>query len=192
MSTPSKPREPQGDPARHLEIAALVAGLRALPAPRATHGSVALIVRRLADGSRETPDSVRLCSEEGVPGDEWSRRPPRNPEAQLAVMQLGVAELIANGQPLTLFGDNLIVDLDLSAVNLPTGTLLRVGAAVVEVTPKPHDGCHKFRGRFGAAALRFVQAPPTRHLNLRGIYWSVVDPGEAQVGDAIEVIRRPS
>ena len=192
MSTPSKPREPQGDPARHLEIAALVAGLRALPAPRATHGSVALIVRRLADGSRETPDSVRLCSEEGVPGDEWSRRPPRNPEAQLGVMQLGVAELIANGQPLTLFGDNLIVDLDLSAVNLPTGTLLRVGAAVVEVTPKPHDGCHKFRGRFGAAALRFVQAPPTRHLNLRGIYWSVVDPGEAQVGDAIEVMRRPS
>jgi len=194
MSTPStpKPFEPQGDPARHLEIAALVAGLRALPAVGANHGRVALIVRRLADGSRETPDSVRLCSEEGVPGDDWSRRPPRNPEAQLAVMRLGVAELIANGQPLTLFGDNLIVDLDLSAMNLPTGTVLRVGAAVVEVTPKPHNGCHKFRGRFGDAALRFVQAPPTRRLNLRGIYWKVVDPGEVQVGDAIEVMRRPS
>ena len=192
MSTPLKPHEPQGDPARHLELRALLTGLRALPAAPADRGRVAWIVRRLADGSRETPDSVRLCSEEGVPGDDWNRRPPRNPEAQLAVMQLGVAELIANGQPLTLFGDNLIVDLDLSAVNLPTGTLLRVGAAVVEVTPKPHNGCHKFRGRFGDAALRFVQAPPTRTLNLRGIYWKVVDPGEAQVGDAIEVIRRPS
>ena len=190
MMSTAKPFEPQGDPARHLEIAALVKGLRALPAAGANHGRVALIVRRLADGSRETPDSARLCHEEGVPGDDWSRRPPRNPEAQLAVMQLGVAELIANGQPLTLFGDNLIVDLDLAAVNLPVGTRLRVGDAVVEVTPKPHNGCHKFRGRFGDAALRFVQAPPTRTLNLRGIYWKVVDPGEVQVGDAIEVLRR--
>ena len=168
-----------------------MAGLRALPAAGADRGHVALIVRRLADGSRDTPESVRLCSQEGVPGDDWSRRPPRNPEAQLAVIRLGVAELIANGQPLTLFGDNLIVDLDLSAVNLPAGTLLRVGAAFVEVTPKPHNGCVKFRGRFGDAALRFVQAPPTRHWNLRGIYWKVLDPGEARVGDPIEVIRRP-
>ena len=192
MASTPKPFEPHGDPARHLALGALVAGLRALPAAHADHGRVALIVRRLADGSRETPDAVRLCDEEGVPGDDWSRRPPRNPEAQLAVMQRGVAELIANGQPLTLFGDNLLVDLDLSAVNLPTGTVLRVGDAVVETTPKPHNGCHKFRGRFGDAALRFVQAPPTRHLNLRGIYWKVLDPGEVRVGDPIEVMRRPA
>ncbi len=72
------------------------------------------------------------------------------------------------------------------------GSRLRVGEALVEVTSKPHNGCHKFRGRFGDAALRFVQAPPTRHLNLRGIYWKVVVPGDVQVDDAIEVMRRPS
>ena len=169
-----------------------MAGLRALPVAHADRGRVALIVRRLVDGSREMPASVQLSREEGVPGDDWSRRPPRNPEAQLAVMQHAVAELISNGQPLTLFGDNLFVDLDLSAVSLPAGSVLRVGDAIVEVTPKPHNGCQKFRGRFGEAALRFVQAPPTRHLNLRGIYWKVVDPGEARVGDPIEVIRRPA
>ena len=84
---------------------------------------------RRADGVRETPERTRLSPDDGVPGDDWSRRPPRDPEAQLAVMRRDVAELIANGQPLTLFGDNLFVDLDLSAANLPAGTRLRVGDA---------------------------------------------------------------
>lgn len=133
---------------------------------------------------------MRLSPDEGVPGDGWSRRPPRDPEAQLAVMRRDVAELIANGQPLSLFGDNLLVDLDISAANLPAGTRLRVGAALVEVTAKPHNGCVKFKGRFGPDALHFVQATPTRNQNLRGIYWRVVAPGEAGVGDQIEVIFR--
>jgi MOSC domain-containing protein YiiM len=106
-------------------------------------------------------------------------------------MRRDVAELIAAGQPLTLFGDNLFVDLDVSAANLPAGTRLRVGGALVEVTPKPHDGCHKFKGRFGGDALRFVSARATRDQNLRGIYWAVVEPGEARVGDPVRVLLRP-
>jgi hypothetical protein len=191
MEAPPKPREPQGDPARHLAPDALADGLRALPAADPDRGRVAWIVRRLADGAREVLGSARLTRAEGIPGDDWCRRPPRDPLAQLAVMRLGVAELIANGQPLTLFGDNLIVDLDLSAANLPAGTRLRVGSARVEVTPKPHNGCRKFRARFGDAALRFVQAPPTRDQNLRGIYWQVIEEGDARVGDPIEVLQRP-
>jgi hypothetical protein len=182
---------PQGDASQHRPLAELEAALRALPAPPCESGRVALIVRRRADGVRETPERVRLCPVQGVPGDGWSRRPPRNPEAQLAVIRRDVAELIANGQPLTLFGDNLLVDLDLSAANLPTGTRLRVGEAVVEVTPKPHNGCVKFKGRFGEDALCLVQASATRDQNLRGIYWKVVAAGEAGVGDPIEVITRP-
>jgi len=125
-----------------------------------------------------------------VPGDDWSRRPPRDPEAQLAVMCAPVAELIANGQPLVVFGDNLFVDLDLSNAEPAAGTRLRVGGAVVEVTPKPHNGCSKFHARFGADALRFVQAKPTRDRNLRGIYWKVIEPGAVAVGDAIDVVGR--
>ena len=180
---------PEGDTATHRALVDLETGLRALRAPTDA-GVLALIVRRRADGVRETPERVHLSREEGVPGDGWIRRPPRNPEAQLAVMRRDVAELIANGQPLTLFGDNLIVDLDLSAANLPVGTRLRVGRAVVEVTPKPHNGCHKFRGRFGGDALHFVQQKPTRDQNLRGIYWRVAEPGEVGVGDPIQVLSR--
>src|SRR5688572_16645378 len=181
---------PEGDAAAHRALLDLETRLRALPAADQDAGFVALIVYRRPDGVRETPQRVRLSPEEGVPGDGWARRPPRDPEAQLAVMRRDVAELIANGQPLTLFGDNLFVDLDLSAGNLPTGTRLRVGRALVEVTPKPHDGCIKFKGRFGGDALRFVQQKPTRDQNLRGIYWRVAEPGELCVGDPIEVLSR--
>ena len=185
-----KPGEPKGDPARHLPGEILEARLRERPADPLESGRVSLIVRRLDDGTRETLERALLSREEGVPGDDWHKRPPRDSEAQLAVMQTSVARLIANGEPLTTFGDNLFVELDLSAANLPTGTRLAVGQAIVEVTPKPHDGCSKFDARFGHDALRFVQAPTTRAENRRGIYWKVVTAGEIVVGDAVRVLRR--
>jgi len=183
---------PPGDPSRHRPLAELDAGLRRLPPAPPSGGRVARIVRRRADGIRESLAEALLSPEEGVPGDGWSRRPPRDPDAQLAVMRREVAELIANGQPLDVFGDNLFVDLDISAANLPPGSRLRVGAALLEMTPEPHDGCYKFRGRFGQDALRFVQAKATRDQNLRGVYWRVVTGGVVRVGDAIDVLSRGS
>jgi MOSC domain-containing protein YiiM len=182
---------PHGDSTRHRGAAELEAGLVAMPASAKDSGLLMLIVRRLADGTRETPEAVHLSPETGVPGDGWDRRPPRNPDAQLAVMSYQVAELIANGQELSVFGDNLFVDLDVSAENLPVGTRLRIGEALVEVTPKPHNGCSKFRERFGQAALDLVWAPETRHRNLRGIYWKVLEAGDVAVGSRIEVLSRP-
>jgi MOSC domain-containing protein YiiM len=181
---------PLGDPTRHRSGEELAAGFRDLPpAPKGT-GRLALLVARQADGVRATPERVPLTSPDGVPGDRWARAQPDYPEAQIAVMRRDVAELIANGQSLTLFGDNFLVDLDISATNLPVGSRLRVGSTIVEVTPKPHNGCVKFRGRFGAGALQFVSDPKLRDQNLRGVYWRVVDPGEATPGDAIVVISR--
>jgi MOSC domain-containing protein YiiM len=127
-----------------------------------------------------------------MPGDAWKRKTPDKPEAQLAVMQLGIAEFLANGQPLALFGDNLFLDLDLSAANLPIGSRLRAGGVLLEVTPKAHNGCRKFMGRFGNDALRFISQPAIRPLNLRGIYLRVIEDGEVAVGDAVEVVARRS
>lgn len=186
-----KPNEPRGDASRHLSLAALEAGLSRLAPDESEIGLVSLIVRRGEDGAREELPRSLLCADQGVPGDDWIRRPPRDPDAQLAVMQTALAALIANGQPLTTFGDNLFVTLDLSAANLPTGTRIAVGQALVEVTPKPHNGCSKFDARFGNDALRFVQARETHAENRRGIYWRVVVPGEVAVGDAVRVLERP-
>lgn len=178
------------DSSSHLTLTTLESRLRALPPLPKDTGRLTLIVRRPADGSRETPERLRLSPEEGVPGDKWGRDPERMIDAQICAMQRDVAELIANGQPLTLFGDSLFVELDLSAANLPPGSRLRVGEAVVEVTAMPHNGCSKFKARFGGDALFFVNAKPTRHLNLRGIYWKVIGAGDTWVGAPVEVLSR--
>ncbi len=188
--TPAKPFGPTGDSARHRSQEELENGLLALPPAPKDIGRVTFIVRRDPEKNREVLQQARLTPEEGLPGDNWGRSPDRLPDAQLAVMRQDVAELIANGQPLTLFGDSLFVDLDLTAENLPTGTRLRVGEALIEVSPMPHDGCSKFNARFGNDALKFVAAKPTRNQNRRGIYWKVVGAGEVSVGAKIEVISR--
>jgi MOSC domain-containing protein YiiM len=181
-----------GDPARYPSLDHLARALAALPSAPRHLGRLALIVCRRDGGLRETPRRAQLTPEAGLPGDAWGRRPDPKPEAQLAVMQIDVAELIANGQPLMLFGDNLFLELDLSAANLPLASRVRIGGATLEVTPKPHNGCHKFRARFGPDALEFVSKPDLRPRNLRGIYFRVVEAGEVAPGDPVEVIARPA
>ena len=139
---------------------------------------------------REIVPLLTLARDAGIPGDKWSRDPQRNGDAQIAVMQRDVAELIANGQPLALFGDCLFLDLDLSAGNLPPGSRLRAGNATLEVTPKAHTGCQKFHSRFGEDALRLVWKPELQHRNLRGIYLRVVETGEVKRGDPVQVLSR--
>jgi len=183
---------PSGDPDRHLSLRELRDRWERLPPASTQSGVLRAIVRRLADGSRETLQQGVLSSQDGLLGDGWARRPPRAPEAQLAVMAYPVAKLVANGQPLTVFGDNLFVDLDITMNNLPTGSRLRVGEAEVLVTPKPHTGCAKFHKRFGDDALRFVQASGDRTQRLRGVFWRVVRPGNIWQGADVTVLERPN
>jgi len=179
-----------GDPSSFLTLAELERRFAALARAPQDLGRLTLIVRRGAGGRREIVDRTSLSAEEGVPGDAWGRRPQRNPEMQIAVMQADVATLIANGQPLTLFGDNLFVELDLSTANLPVGSRVRVGAAMLEVTPMPHNGCRKFEVRFGEDARRFVSATALQQRKLRGIYLRVVAPGDVRPGDSVAVVTR--
>ncbi len=181
--------QPAGDPSRHLPRETLEQGLDALTPPRDA-GRIVLIVSRREGGERLTPDRAVLTPEEGVPGDAWLRTRGDVIDAQVSLMRADVAQLFANGQPLSLFGDNLLVDLDLSAENLPPGSRLRAGRALLEVTPEPHNGCVQFRQRVGDAALRLTADPRLRHLRLRGIFARVVEPGEVSLGDPIDVIAR--
>jgi MOSC domain-containing protein YiiM len=180
-----------GKSSHHLDRAALEECFAALPAHPRDPGSLSLIVARGNGSRRETPKEALLSIEEGVPGDLWLRDDGR-PETQLAVMQIDIAKMIANGQSLTLFGDNLLVDLDLSTENLPPGSRIRIGGATLEVTPEPHNGCAKFRQRFGGEALRLTADKRLRNQHLRGIYFRVIEAGPVAVGDPIEVFLRAS
>jgi hypothetical protein len=177
-----------GDPAAFLSLAELIDRFAVLPPAPRDVGHVAVLVTRGAAGRRTMLDRAVLTVDGGMPGDAWTRKEPVLAEAQLAVMERAVAELIANGQALGLFGDNLFLDLDLGGASLPIGSRLRAGQALLEVTPKAHNGCRKFTSRFGDDALRFVAHPERRQRNLRGIYLRVVEDGAVAVGDRVEVL----
>jgi hypothetical protein len=180
-----------GDPSRHVPAAELSRRFAELAAPPCDRGSLRLLVRRgWHQGRREEPVSAMLSASEGLAGDSWSRGDDRMADAQLTAMEVGVADMIANGQPWSLFGDQLYLDLDLRGENLPVGSSIAVGEAVLEVTPKPHKGCAKYQARFGADALRLISRPDLRSRRLRGIYLRVVTDGLVRVGDAVEVVRR--
>lgn len=180
---------PWGDSAHHLPMETLEAKLATFSPPTNT-GELSLIVVRQEDGKRDTPKHVTLTPGDGIPGDAWMRKDSQKLDAQISIMRIDVAQLFANGQPLSLMGDNLLVDLDLSLENLPAGSRLRVGAAILEVTPAPHDGCRKFKQRFGGDALRMTAAPQHRELRLRGLYAKVVEEGAVTPGNPIEIISR--
>jgi len=148
---------------------------------------VKLIVVRRSEGVHDTPHSVTLDVDGGIHGDRWGSNPKRDPASQITLMSSWVAELLgAREQPLHMAGDNLLVDIDLSLT--VAGSRVRVGGAVVEVTAKPHAGCHKFAARFGQDALRWVNWAPHRERRLRGVHAKVVESGPVTLGDVVEVV----
>jgi MOSC domain-containing protein YiiM len=109
---------------------------------------------------------------------------------QINIMNARATALVAGSKDRwPLAGDQLYVDLDLSGANLPPGTRLAIGSAVLEVTSQPHTGCAKFVARFGLDAMKFVNSPVGRELNLRGINAKVVTAGTIRVGDDVRVAR---
>ena len=89
----------------------------------------------------------------------------------------------------SLAGDQLYIDLDLSDENLPPGTRLEIGSAIVEITPIPHNGCKKFANRFGIDAVKFVNSPVGKQLHLRGINAKVVQSGTIHTGNIVRKIK---
>jgi len=186
----------------HRTTDELRAGLDAVRGAPADGGRIELIVARHGEGERELLASAEISRVDGLVGDTWlgrgNRRTPdgaADPDAQVTMMSARAAALVTGGSTdghrdrWAEAGDQLYVDLDLSGDNLPAGTRLAVGDAVVEATAKPHTGCAKFSARFGTDAARFVNSPEGRALNLRGINLRVVEPGTVRVGDVVRRVR---
>jgi MOSC domain-containing protein YiiM len=153
-----------------------------------------MIVRRPVDDEREVVERGELDLSEGLVGDNWKSRGSKhsldgaaNPDAQITVMNARTIELLAQeADRWRLAGDQLYIDIDLSDENLPPGTLLAIGSAVIEVSAVPHTGCQKFSARFGVEAMKFVNSPEGKRLHLRGINTKIIQPGVIRVGDIVK------
>jgi len=180
----------------HLVMAELKAGLEKIRQSPRDAGVLELIVRRPKTGAREILEEGQLDVIDGLVGDNWRTRGSfltadgaAHPDMQLNVMNSRVIALVAqHPDRWPLAGDQLFVDLDLSAENLPPGTRLALGSAVIEVTKQPHTGCAKFVERFGLDAVKFVNSDDGKRLHLRGINARVVLPGVIRVGDIVKKV----
>lgn len=171
----------------HATIEMLDAGLDEVRRSPKDDGMLQMIVRRPKIDEREIVEEAELNPEVGLVGDSWSSRAtPRwtpHPDTQLTIMNSRAAALVAQERDRwPLAGDQLYIDLDLSVENLPPGTRLSLGSAIIEVTKPPHQGCSKFAARFGEVAQEFVNSPVGRELNLRGINARVARAGVIRVG----------
>ena len=176
---------------RHRTTEELMTGVDEIRRSPQGTGTVELVVRRPAVDEREVLVEGTLDVSVGLVGDTWKdRRSTRtddgspHPDMQLNIMNARVIALIAQDESRWhLAGDQLFLDMDLSAGNLPPGTRLAIGSAVIEVTTEPHTGCGKFVERFGLDAVKFVNSPMGQELHLRGINAKVVHAGVIRVGD---------
>jgi hypothetical protein len=182
---------------RNLTLEELEANLGLISRSPVDSGRLDLIVRRPAVDEREVLAEGILDLRLGLVGDTWSSRSSSgtsggslNTDRQLTLMNSRVIALLAQTRERwPLAGDQLFIDLNLSASALPPGIRLKIGMAIVEITAKPHTGCAKFAERFGPDALLFVNAPTHQELRLRGVNARVIQPGVIRTGDPVHVIR---
>jgi MOSC domain-containing protein YiiM len=178
---------------KHLTMEELRAGLDEIRSAPKDEGVLELIVRRPCPGEREILQEGALDVVVGLVGDSWKDRKSTrsadglaHPDMQVNIMASRVIALLAQEKERWhLAGDQLFVDMDLSAENLPPGTQLMLGSAVLEVTDQPHTGCAKFVERFGLDAMKFVNSELGRQLQLRGINARVVQAGAIRTGDVV-------
>lgn len=180
----------------YLTTEQLEAGLDTVRQSPKDVGTLEMIVRRPQVDAREVLEEGELDLEMGLVGDTWLERGSgrtadgsAHPDMQLNVINARLLDLVAQDKARwQLAGDQLVVDFDLSEANIPPGTQLAIGSAVIEVTAQPHTGCQKFVARFGREAMLFVNSPLGKQLHLRGINARVVQPGTIRTGDAVRKV----
>jgi len=177
----------------YLSMIELEAGMENIRQAPSDNGILKMIVRRPAVDERELIDEGELSTDDGLVGDTWKIRSSShtpdgsaNHKSQITLTNSRAIALLAQSEDRwALAGDQLYVDMNIGEENLPPGTRLSIGSAIIEVSDQPHSGCKKFSARFGVEAMKFVNSPEGKKLHLRGINTKVVQSGTIRVGDVV-------
>lgn len=180
----------------HFTLEHLQTQLKKIQASPKDSGSVLLIVRRPVTEEREIITLGRLIPSAGLEGDNWRERGSSsmpdgsaNPEAEITLMNSRVIQALTQDETRwALAGDQFFVDFDLSEENIPAGTRLMLGSAILEVSSLPHNGCKKFSARFGVDALKFISIAENKPLRMRGVNAKIIQAGEVKQGDLVRKI----
>jgi hypothetical protein len=167
-----------------------------LAAPK-TDAPIAMLCFRPDFGLRTFPDRLTLTRASGIPGERWLKHPwlklpdgSPDPRIQVSILPTRVLDLVWRDRNGTVHpGDTIVTDLDMTHANLPTGTLLQAGSAVLRVSDEPNNGCVKWKARYGEPAMDWITAPEHTTLRLRGVLCSIEKDGEIRLTDRIEVLR---
>jgi hypothetical protein len=175
----------------HLTKAELEAGIASILQSPTNKGRLEMIVQRPDVGAREIVETAELTLLEGLAGDSWKDRMNPILDMQINIMNARAIALVAQKRDRwPLAGDQLYLDMDLSASNVPPGSRLALGSTIIEITAIPHNGCDKFSARFGLEATRFVNSPLGKDLHLRGLNARVVKPGTIRIGDLARKVQQ--
>jgi hypothetical protein len=142
---------------------------------------------------RKFVDEMQLTQEFGIPGERWNTEPwlkledgRADPRIQVSILGTRVRDLVWRDKVNGLHpGDSFMADMDFSYENMPDGTLLHIGNAVVRVSDKFNHACAKWQQNYGQDALRWVVKPDNRKYRLRGVLCEVVQDGWVKTGDLI-------
>ena len=191
----ASPIRSEPNPATRAELDAALPHV--LDAPK-DEAPILTLCFRTGYSQRRFPDSLRLTRERGILSSEgeaerWTKAPwmtledgSPDPRIQVSILPKRVLDLIWRDRDNVTFpGDTMIADLDTGLANLPAGTLLQAGEAVLRVSDVFNDACVKGKVRHGTDAWRWITAPGHPELRLRGILCELVQDGVGRVGDKL-------
>lgn len=150
-------------------------------------------------GERDFRDEIAVTRADGIPGERFGKAPwarladgSGDPRIQVSILPVRVMDLVwrdRSGTPHP--GDTIVADLDTSLANLPVGTLLQAGSAVLRVSDLFNDACVKWKVRYGQDAKDWVTLPGHPELRLRGVLCSVERDGVMRRGDRLTKLPPP-
>ncbi len=185
----------KAEPVTTAELTAALPGILAAPK---TDAPIASLCLRPDYGKRLFPARITMTRSGGITGERWATAPwlklpdgRPDPRIQVSILPLRMLELVWRDRVNTPHpGDPIIAHLDCSLANLPTGSLIQTGTAVLRVSDQFNAACAKWKVRYGADARAFIDAPGHPDLRLRGVLCSVEQDGEVTLTDRLQVLSR--